>query len=85
MIKSVPKIIETLNQCGISTEYRVMKPSRNPAEIVKGMVLKNILKLFLKPIFNEFILEYVLGNKIDAPKINPAVDSITMAKISIEP
>lgn len=74
-----------LNQLGISIEYLVIKPSRNPALIVKGKVLKNILKLFLKPILNEFILEKVLGNKIEAPKINPAADSITIAKISIEP
>jgi hypothetical protein len=32
------------------------------------MVLKNILKLFLKPIFNELIVEKVFGNKIEAPK-----------------
>lgn len=70
---------------GISTEYRVIKPSRNPALMVKGKVLRNILKLFLKPILSEFNLEYVLGKRIDAPKINPAADSITMAKISIEP
>lgn len=77
--------MELLNQLGISIEYLVIKPSRNPALIVKGKVLKNILKLFLKPILNEFILEKVLGNKIEAPKINPAADSITIAKISIEP
>lgn len=74
-----------LSQLGISTEYRVIKPSRNPALMVNGKVLRNILKLFLKPILREFNREYVLGNNIDAPKINPAADSITMAKISIEP
>lgn len=78
-------MMKTLSQLGISKEYRVTKPSKTPAAIVKGTVLKNILKLFLNPIFKEFILENVLGNKIEAPKINPAADSITMAKISIEP
>ena len=82
---SVIKMIKLLNQFGISIEYRVIKPSKKPALIVKGKVLKNILKLFLKPILKEFILEKVLGNRIEAPKINPAADSITMAKISIEP
>ena len=62
-----------------------MKPSRNPAEIVKGNVLRNILKLFLKPVLKEFALEYVFGKRIDAPKINPATASITIAKISIAP
>lgn len=62
-----------------------MNPSKNPAAIVNGMVLKKILKLFLKPILSEFILENVRGNKIEAPNINPAADSITMPKISIEP
>lgn len=78
-------MIKLLSQLGISIEYRVIKPSRNPALIVKGNVLRNILKLFLKPIFKEFTLENVLGNKMDAPKINPAAVSMTIAKISIEP
>lgn len=85
MAESVVKIIKTLSQFGISSEYLVTNPSKNPAEIVNGTVLKKILKLFLNPIFNEVILEKVCGNKIEAPKINPAADSITMAKISIEP
>lgn len=78
-------MIKLLNQLGMSIEYRVIKPSRNPALMVKGNVLRNILKLFLNPILNEFILENVLGNSIEAPKINPAAVSITIAKISIEP
>ena len=78
-------MIKLLNQLGISIEYRVIKPSKKPAPIVKGKVLKNILKLFLKPILNEFILEKVLGNKIEAPKIKPAAVSITIPKISIAP
>lgn len=69
----------------MSIEYLVIKPSRNPALIVKGNVLKKILKLFLKPILKEFTLEKVLGKRIEAPKINPAAVSITIAKISIEP
>lgn len=79
------KIIKLLSQFGISIEYRVMNPSRNPAEIVKGKVLRNILKLFLKPTLKELTLEYVLGKRIEAPKINPATASITIAKISMEP
>lgn len=78
-------MIKLLNQLGISIEYLVMKPSRNPALMVKGNVLRNILKLFLKPIFNEFNLEKVLGKRIEAPRINPAALSITIAKISIDP
>ena len=78
-------MIKLLSQFGISIEYRVINPSRNPALIVKGKVLRNILKLFLKPILKELTLEKVLGNNIEAPKINPAAVSITIAKISIEP
>jgi hypothetical protein len=78
-------MIKLLSQFGISIEYRVINPSRNPALIVKGKVLRNILKLFLKPILKEFTLEKVLGNNIEAPKINPAAVSITIAKISIDP
>lgn len=85
MIDKVDRIRKTFNQFGISREYRVTNPSRNPAAIVKGTVLRNILKLFLNPIFNEWIREKVCGNKIDAPNTNPAADSITIAKISIEP
>ena len=66
-------------------EYRVTKPSRNPAAMVNGMVDKKILKPFLKPILNESIRENVLGNKIDAPSTNPAAASTTIANISIEP
>lgn len=78
-------MIKLLSQFGISIEYRVINPSRNPALMVKGKVLRNILKLFLKPILKEFTLEKVLGNNIEAPKINPAAVSITIAKISIDP
>lgn len=85
MILNVPKMITTLSQLGISSEYRVTKPSKNPAAIVNGIVLKNIFNPFLKPILKEFIREYVFGNRIEAPKINPAAVSITMAKISMEP
>ena len=82
---SVDRMIKMLNQCGMLIEKRVINPSKNPAAIVNGIVLKNILKLFLNPFFKEFILEYVLGKSIEAPRINPAVDSITIPKISIEP
>lgn len=85
MADKVVRMIKTFSQLGISSEYRVTNPSRNPAAMVKGTVLKKILKLFRNPIFNEFIREKVCGNKMEAPKINPAADSITIAKISIEP
>lgn len=61
-------MIETLAQFSISSEYLVINPSRKPADIVNGTVLKNILKLFLKPILNEFILEKVLGKSIEDRK-----------------
>jgi hypothetical protein len=85
MIESVLIMIKTFNQLGISSEYRVTNPSKNPAAMVKGTVLKKILKLFLNPIFKEVIREKVCGNRMEAPRINPAADSITIAKISIEP
>lgn len=81
----MPKIIKQLSQIGIFGEYRVIKPSRKPAAMVNGMVLKKILKLFLNPILKELIREKVFGNNIDAPKMNPAAVSITIPKISIEP
>lgn len=82
---NVLSMIKTLSQLGISSEYLVTKPSRIPAAIVKGTVLKKIFKLSLKPILNEFNREKVRGNRIEAPRIKPQADSITMAKISIEP
>ena len=85
MTDKVDIIITTFNQLGISSEYRVINPSKNPAAMVKGIVLKKILKLFLNPIFNECIREKVCGNKMEAPKINPAAASMTIPKISIEP
>ena len=82
---NVLSIINTFNQLGISREYRVTKPSRIPAAIVKGTVLRKIFKLSLKPILNEFNREKVLGNRMEAPRINPQADSMMIAKISIEP
>jgi hypothetical protein len=57
MMDKVPSIIKTLNHIGITMEYRVIKPSKNPAAIVKGTVPKNIFKPSLKPILKEFNLE----------------------------
>lgn len=85
MAVKVMRMIPMLKKVGISFEYLVMYPSRKPAANVNGIVLKNILKLFLKPILNEFILEKVLGKRILAPRIKPAPASITIAKISIDP
>ena len=79
------RMIKTFSQFGISKEYRVTKPSRIPAAIVNGIVANKILKLSLKPILKELNLEYVFGNRMEAPRINPAAASITIAKISIEP
>jgi hypothetical protein len=56
-----------------------------PAQIVNGTVLKNILNESLNPFLKELNLEKVLGNKMDAPKINPHMASTTMAKISKTP
>ena len=78
-------MIKTPNHFGISSAYLVINPSRNPAAIVNGTVLKNILKLSLNPIFKEFNLEKVLGNRMEAPNINPQAASIIIAKISILP
>ena len=85
MMERVVRIIKTFNQLGISSEYRVTNPSKKPAAMVNGTVLKKILKLFLNPIFKEFMREKVCGNRMEAPRINPAAASITIAKISIEP
>ena len=85
MNESVIKMIPTLNQLGITIEYRVMKPSKKPAEIVNGMVLKKIFKLLLTPILKDCNREKVRGNKIEAPKIKPQAASITIPKISIDP
>ena len=85
MMDKVVKMIKTFSQLGISSEYRVTNPSKNPAAMVKGTVLRKILKLFLKPIFKDCIREKVCGNKIEAPKTKPAADSMTIANISIEP
>ena len=57
MIAKVNRIIKLLNQLAKSIEYRVIKPSKKPADMVKGKVLRKILRLFLKPILKEFILE----------------------------
>jgi hypothetical protein len=69
----------------MTLEYRVINPSRNPAAIVNGMVLNQILRLVRIPDLNESNLEKVPGNKILAPNISPAMVSITMANISIAP
>ena len=70
---------------GIFNACLVTYPSIIPAQIVKGTVLKNILNESLNPFLNELNLENVLGNKIDAPRINPHIASTTMAKISKTP
>lgn len=75
----------TDNQLGIILEYRVMNPSRKPAEKVNGKVLIKILIPVLAPILKEVYLECVAGNKMLAPKMSPAAHSITIAKISMAP
>jgi hypothetical protein len=84
MLKVI-SIIPTDNQWGMMLEYRVIKPSKNPAANVKGKVLIKILTPILAPFLNEVYLEYVAGNRMLAPKIKPAAHSITMAKISMAP
>lgn len=85
MTVKVNNIMNMLSAMCMSGEYRVIKPSRSPAATVKGIVLNTIFRLFLKPIFKEASLEYVLGKRIEAPSINPAPASITMPNISIAP
>ena len=53
--------------------------------MVKGTVLKNILKASLNPNLKLLNLEKVFGKRIDAPKNNPAIASTTMLKISKTP
>ena len=66
-------------------ENRVTNPSKNPAKTVNGRVLTQILKLSLTPILKLSILLSVLGNNIDAAKINPHVISMMMVNISMAP
>lgn len=70
---------------GISWEYLVMKPSKNPAKNVKGKVLITILTPVLAPSLKDVNRECVPGNKMLAPKIKPAAAEMTIAKISIAP
>ena len=53
MIPRVEKMIKKHAHDGNTFEYRVIYPSKNPAAKVNGNVLKNILKLFRKPILND--------------------------------
>jgi len=85
MIPKVIRIIETDNALGMELEYLVIKPSKNPAAKVKGKVLIKIFIPILAPFLNELYLEWVPGNRMLVPRINPAAASITMANISIEP
>ena len=80
-----PRIIIRFRNIGIFKACLVTYPSIIPAQIVKGTVLKNILKESLNPFLKELNLEKVLGNRIDAPKINPHIASTTIAKISNTP
>ena len=57
MILSVVMIIPTESQLDMIFEYRVTKPSKKPAETVKGNVLISILIPFLSPILKEAMRE----------------------------
>ena len=57
MILNVTNIIPTESQFGIVLEYRVTKPSKNPAENVNGKVLINIFTPSFTPVLNDVILE----------------------------
>ena len=85
MADKVARIIPTLTILGITLEYRVINPSKNPAAMVNGIVLNQIFKLVRIPALKESSLEYVPGNKILAPNISPAIVSITIANISMAP
>lgn len=80
-----PKMIIKLRANGIFKACLVTYPSIIPAQIVNGIVLKNILNESLKPFLKELNLDKVLGNKIEAPKINPHIASTTIEKISKTP
>jgi hypothetical protein len=62
-------MMPTLTTLGILLEYLVINPSKNPADIVKGMVLIHILS----PVFMLFLkdcnLDSVPGNNIPNPRI----------------
>lgn len=85
MIDSVPKIIKPFRTAGIVSAYLVKKPSMIPAKMVKGTVLRNILKASLNPILKELNREKVFGKRIEAPRIKPAIASTTILKISKMP
>lgn len=85
MHPNVIKMMPTEMACGISCEYLVMNPSRNPAKNVKGKVLISIFTPILTPFLNDVNRECVPGNKMLVPKINPAAAQMTMAKISMAP
>lgn len=85
MYPKVTKIMPTEIIFGISCEYLVINPSRNPAKKVKGKVLMTILTPVLAPSLKDVNLECVPGNRMLAPKIKPAAASMTMAKISMDP
>ena len=80
-----PSIIIRFRIKGIFKACLVTYPSMIPAQMVKGTVLKNILKESLNPFLKELNLERVLGNRIDAPRISPHIASTTMANISKTP
>lgn len=80
-----PKIMIRFKNNGILSACLVTYPSIIPAQTVNGTVLRNILKESLNPFLNELNLEKVLGNKMDAPKINPHMASTTIEKISKMP
>ena len=63
----------------------VTNPSKNPAKIKKGMVLKSILSPFFTPLLNDSSLLNVVGNKIPLARTNPAAPDIIITEISIVP
>ena len=63
----------------------VTKDSRNPAAINKGINPIIILMPSFAAIRKDCLREYVFGNKILLPRINPAAPAIIMDEISKVP
>lgn len=80
-----PKMMIKFKNSGIFKACLVTYPSIIPAQMVNGMVLKNILNESFNPIFKDSNLDSVFGKRMDVPKINPHIASTTIAKISKTP
>lgn len=80
-----PKMMIKFKNSGIFKACLVTYPSIIPAQMVNGIVLKNILNESFNPIFKDSNLDNVFGKRMDVPKIKPHIASTTMANISKTP